>query len=171
MTSRCQDLFPPHPFFEGKTLGTRLCASRTIIFQRENLNYFKIVCFTQCTLFFQKVCFLSPICLLSVICRSYVTKINAVLWHTARQTFVSLGLFTLARIARLLQLWIKISELYLGVAQIIKTSLKCTFYQCHFHFLTYRSLLTFPFSLCWSLNRLKCDHREPMPLFVTANGN
>ena len=29
-----------------------LCAARTIIFQTENLNYF-IVCFTQCTLFFQ----------------------------------------------------------------------------------------------------------------------
>ena len=24
MTSRCQGLFPPHPFFEGKALGTRL---------------------------------------------------------------------------------------------------------------------------------------------------
>ena len=24
VTRRCQDLFPPHPFFEGKALGTRL---------------------------------------------------------------------------------------------------------------------------------------------------
>ena len=24
MTSRCQGLFPPHPFLEGKALGTRL---------------------------------------------------------------------------------------------------------------------------------------------------
>ena len=24
MTSRCQGLFPPHPFFKGKALGTRL---------------------------------------------------------------------------------------------------------------------------------------------------
>ena len=24
MTSRCQGLFPPHPVFEGKALGTRL---------------------------------------------------------------------------------------------------------------------------------------------------
>ena len=24
MTSRCQGLFPPHPFFEGKALRTRL---------------------------------------------------------------------------------------------------------------------------------------------------
>ena len=33
------------------------CAARTIIFERENLNYL-IVRFTQCTLLFQKVCFL-----------------------------------------------------------------------------------------------------------------
>ena len=81
------------------------CAARTIIFQRENLTYL-IVCFTQCTLFFQKVCFLLP----CVICM-YVTKINAVLWHRVRQTFASLGSFTFARIACLLQLWIKTSEL------------------------------------------------------------
>ena len=53
-----------------------------------------IVCFTQCTLFFQKVCFLMPICLPCDIWGSYVTKINAVLRHSARQTFASLGLFT-----------------------------------------------------------------------------
>ena len=28
MTSRCQGLFPPHPFFKGKALGTRLAANR-----------------------------------------------------------------------------------------------------------------------------------------------
>ena len=33
------------------------CAVKTIIFQRVNLNYI-ILCFTQCTLFFQYVCFL-----------------------------------------------------------------------------------------------------------------
>ena len=27
MTSRCQGLFPPHPFFKGKALGTRLTAN------------------------------------------------------------------------------------------------------------------------------------------------
>ena len=27
MTSRCQGLFPPHPFFKGKALGTRLVAT------------------------------------------------------------------------------------------------------------------------------------------------
>ena len=55
--------------------------------------------------------FLLPIGLPCVICWSYVTKINAVLWHSARQKFTSLGLFTFARIACLLQLWIKTSEL------------------------------------------------------------
>ena len=45
------------------------CASRTIIFQRENLKYL-IVCFTQCTLFFQYVWFLLP----CVICGTYVTR-------------------------------------------------------------------------------------------------
>ena len=85
------------------------CAARTIIFQRKNLNYL-IVCFTQSTLFFQKVCFLFQICLLCVFCGTYVTKINAVLWQTTRETFASLGLFTFARIACLLQLWIKTSE-------------------------------------------------------------
>ena len=42
-------------------------STRTIIFQRENLNYL-IVCITQCNLFFQYVCFLLPICLPCVIC-------------------------------------------------------------------------------------------------------
>ena len=67
------------------------CPARTIIFQRKNVNYL-IVCFAQCTLFFQKVCFLLPICLPCVICGSYITKMNAVLWHDARQAFASLGL-------------------------------------------------------------------------------
>ena len=31
MTSRCQGLFPPHPFFEGKALGTRLLRSLAFI--------------------------------------------------------------------------------------------------------------------------------------------
>ena len=52
-----------------------------------------------------------------VICGSYLTKINAVLWPSARQTFASLDLFTFARIACLLQLWTRL--LYLGKAQII----------------------------------------------------
>ena len=39
------------------------------------------ICFTQCTLFFQKDCFLLTICLPCVISGSYVTQINAVLWH------------------------------------------------------------------------------------------
>ena len=66
------------------------CAVTTIIFQRKILNYL-IVCFPQCALFFQKVGFLLPICLPYVICGSYETKINVVLWRSARQTFASLG--------------------------------------------------------------------------------
>ena len=61
------------------------CPARTIIFQRKNLNYL-IVCFARCTLFFQKVCFVLPICLPCVICGSYITKMNAVLWHNARHS-------------------------------------------------------------------------------------
>ena len=85
-----------------QTLGNKpkhpRCASRTIIFQRENLNYI-IVCFTHCTLFFQKVCFLLPICLQCIICGSHVTKDKCCV-----ERFASLGLFTFARIANLLQL-------------------------------------------------------------------
>ena len=79
------------------------------------LNLYLIVCFTQCTLFFQKVCFLLPICLPCVICGSYVAKINAVLRHSARQTFASLGLFTFACIGCVWQVWIKTSELHYSI--------------------------------------------------------
>ena len=73
--------------------GLKFCecvffCARTIIFQRENLNNL-IVCFTQCTLFFQYVWFLLPICLLCLICAMHVTRINAVSWQIARQTFWS----------------------------------------------------------------------------------
>ena len=64
------------------------CASSKIIFQRENLNY-SIVCFTQCTLFFQNVCFPLSICLPYVICGSYVTKINAVVTQRAADICVA----------------------------------------------------------------------------------
>ena len=47
----------------------------------------------------QKVCFLLQICLPCVICGTYETKIKAVLWHSVRQIFASLGLFTFERIA------------------------------------------------------------------------
>ena len=115
---------------ESKSIVKLLAISQTIhivcceddFFQRENLNYL-MVCFTRCTLFFQKVCFLLQICSPCVFCGTcgtYVTKINAVLWHSARQTFPSLGLFTLARIACLFQLWIKTSDL--GDAQITSNS-------------------------------------------------
>ena len=98
-----------------QTLGNKPDYSHHVlrgrVFSKEkNLNHL-VVCFTQCTLFFQKVCFLLQICFPCVICGTYVTKINAVMWHNARQTFASLGLFTFARIAGLLQLWIKTSQL------------------------------------------------------------
>ena len=108
-----------------QTLGSKPNDSHRVLRRRlfskgKNLNY-AIVCFTQCTLLFQKVCFLLQICLPSVIYGTYVTKINAVLWHSARLTFASLGLFTFARIACLLQLWMKRSDL--GNAQIISEKL------------------------------------------------
>ena len=105
----------------GKTFTP--CAARTIIFQKENLNYF-IVCSTRCTLFFQYVWFLLPISLPCVICGNYVTRINAVSWHIARQTFYSsrfaclLGLFMFVHIACLLQLSIKTEWLCAFIAII-----------------------------------------------------
>ena len=86
---------------ESKNIVKLLAISQTIhtvcceddYFPQEKSSSFKIVCFARCTLFLQKVCFLLPICLSCVICGLNVTKINAVLWHSARQTFASLGLF------------------------------------------------------------------------------
>ena len=101
-------------FAMSQTIHTVCCEDD--YFPKEKFNH-SIVCFTQCTLFFHKVCFLLQICLRCVIswgggeCGGYVTRINAVLWHSARLTFVSLGLFTFARIACLLQLWMNTSEL------------------------------------------------------------
>ena len=67
-------------------------------FSKEKIFKYLIVCFTQCTLFFQKSFFFYCrfVCrALSVgRCGSYVTKINVVLWPSVRQTFVSFGLFT-----------------------------------------------------------------------------
>ena len=74
---------------EGKTVVKFLAISQTI-----HSKCAATVRFTQCTLFFQKVCFLLKICLSSVICGTYVSKINAVLWRSARQSFASFGLFT-----------------------------------------------------------------------------
>ena len=76
------------------------------------------VCFTQCTVFFPKSLFSIADLLPRVICGSYVTEINSVLWHSARQTFASLGLFSFTRTACLLQLWINTIDS--GDAQIIK---------------------------------------------------
>ena len=67
---------------------------------------YSLVCFTKCTLSKKFVFYLK-----FVICGTYETKINAVLWHSARQILASLGLFTFERIACQLQLWIKTSEL------------------------------------------------------------
>ena len=78
-------------------------------------------------LVFPKSLFLLPICLPCVICGSYVTKINAMLWHSAQQTFASLGSFTFARIA-CLQLWIKRQTrlLYLGDVKITRRLRPCS---------------------------------------------
>ena len=47
------------------------------------LNY-TIVCFTQCSLFLQKICFLLHSCLQCITCGTCVTKINAVNIVTVR---------------------------------------------------------------------------------------
>ena len=49
-------------------------------------NYLKVF-FNLCTLFFQYVWLLLPICLPFVICGTYLTRMIAVSWHIARQTF------------------------------------------------------------------------------------
>ena len=106
-----------------------VCCKDDYIFQTENLNY-SIVCFTQRTWFFQKVCFLLGICLPFVICGTYVTKIDAVLWHSRQQTFVSLSLFTWLVYVRTYCVPIatfnqnkRTRLLHLGDAQIITASL------------------------------------------------
>ena len=76
------------------------------------------VCFTQCTVFFPKSLFSIADLLPRVSCGSYVAEINSVLWHSARQTFASLGLFTFTSTACLLQLWI--NKIDSRDAQIIK---------------------------------------------------
>ena len=109
---------------ESKNVVKLLAISQTIhtvcceddYFPKEKFKIFNsfFTWWRQCTLFFQNVCFLLLTCLPCVICGSYVTKINAVLRHSARHSrrlACVLGLFTFARIARLLQLWIKTSEL------------------------------------------------------------
>ena len=110
------------------------CAARTSILQRENLNYL-IICFTQCTLF-PKIYFLLQICLPCITCGMNVTKINAVLLHRTRQTFAPLGLFRFARIACLLQLWIKTSKLDCSIwashASVYLTNIVGTWHLVHF---------------------------------------
>ena len=108
---------------ESKNIVKLLAISQTIhtvscednYFPKGKFKLFNCLFYSVYLVFFfpKKSCFLLLICLPCVICGSYVTKINAVLWHmhSARQTFASLGLFVLARIAYLLQLWIKTSEL------------------------------------------------------------
>ena len=85
------------------------CPARTIIFQRKNLNYL-IVCFPRCTLFFPKSLF----CIADLFAMRYLWVVyneDECCVVTQRAAFASLGLFTFARIACLLQLWIKTSEL------------------------------------------------------------
>ena len=103
----------------GKTFTP--CAARKIIFQKENLNMiissnayglFYSVYLVFSFLFFSFFSNFVSYC--QFVCRAlsvaYVTRINAGSWHIARQTIL-LALFTFARIACLLKLWIKTSEL------------------------------------------------------------
>ena len=71
-----------------------------------------IVCFTRCTLFFQYVCFLLPICLPCVSSETYCNEDECcVVTHRVAGIRVASRL-TFARIACLLQLWIKTSDLF-----------------------------------------------------------
>ena len=92
-----------HLWTGGKTFTP--CAARTIIFQRENLNYL-IVCFTQCTLFFLirliSIADLFAVCYLCNV--SNEDKCCVVTLRAADIIVGSLGLFTFARIACLFQL-------------------------------------------------------------------
>ena len=69
-----------HTPTESKSIAKLLAISQTIHTVCCENDYFPkgifklfntVVCFTQCTLFFQKYCFLLPICLPCVICGSY----------------------------------------------------------------------------------------------------
>ena len=70
-----------------------------------------IVCFTLCTLFFNTFVSYCRFVFRALALGHTVTRMNTVSWHIAWQTFASLGLLTFARIACLLQLWIKTSDL------------------------------------------------------------
>ena len=91
----------------GKTFMP--CAARTITFQRENFKNYLVVCFTQCTLFVQYVWFLLPTHYLWDPCNE--DECCALTHRAADIPVASLGLFTFARIACLLQLWIKASNI------------------------------------------------------------
>ena len=69
----------------------------------------QMVCFTECTLFIQYVLFLWSICLpCAYICDVRNEYKSCVVTHRAADILVALlGLFTFARIACLLQLWIR----------------------------------------------------------------
>ena len=44
VTSRCQDLFPPHPFFKGKALGTRLSPLVKGILHESARKHTELIC-------------------------------------------------------------------------------------------------------------------------------
>ena len=83
---------------ESKNIVILLAISQTIhtvcceddYFPKENFKSFNSL-FHSVYPVFPKSWFLLPICLPYVICGSYETKINVVLWRSARQTFASLG--------------------------------------------------------------------------------
>ena len=43
VTSRCQGLFPPHPFFKGKALGTRLIIGDELLYRQISPGNFRTV--------------------------------------------------------------------------------------------------------------------------------
>ena len=61
------------------------------LFSKGKISIYLRVCFTQCTLCFPQSLFSIADLFACVICGSYVKMINAVLWHSARHTFASLG--------------------------------------------------------------------------------
>ena len=107
-----------HSPTEGTNIVKHLAISQAIFTVYFDDDYFSKGKFKLFNSLFHSVYLVFPISLFSVAdlfavrhLWSYVTKMNTVLWRSARQTFASLGLFTFARIACLLQLWIKKSEL------------------------------------------------------------
>ena len=87
------------PTTERKNIVKIMAISQTIhtvcwednYFSNRKFNLFNSL-FHSVYLVLPKSCFLLKICLPCVICGTYVMKINAVSWHSVRETSASLGL-------------------------------------------------------------------------------